>query len=385
MPRHALTPKLAEILASALIYAGRYRDAREVAQFVTGDAHELLLARIERRTGDYAPALSRLDRIAARGFEAAILRADLFYIDARYDEMRVALEECAASTEEERAQLAYQRALLAFELHEPIDDQPPPSHYLASRLATYLCSRDDLDAAAGHAAQSLERARCETERIDAALDRVYILFTAGAWAEARDEALRALALVEETQGDRAGGGILFILAYLAADDGHWTHAAQRLHRLRHFYRGTGDDKRLRELDLIAAHLDFSRGRFSDAARSAQAIIDSVLFSPQIREAASLILDEIDWIEAAENYVYGAVPPTLEEQLRSVHGRLVFVAEIFQLLSAAPDYIREELLSPPSAQAAARFCVDAAADVRRLMSALPVGFKDWTLPAAGHSK
>jgi DNA-binding NtrC family response regulator len=299
MPRYALTPKLAQMLASALIDAGRYRDAREAAQTVTGDAHELLLARIERRTGDYAPALARLNRIAARGFEAAILRADLLYIDSRYSEIRQALEECVASTDEERAQLAYLRALLAFEMREPAGDRPPPSHYLAARLATYIASRDDLNAAAGHAADSLERARCETERIDAALDRVYILFTAGEWAVARDEALRTLALIEETQGDRAGGGILFILAYLAADDGQWTHASQRLNRLRHFYRGTRDDKRLRELDMIAAHLDFSRGRFGDAVRSAQAIVDSALFSPQIREAAALILDEIDWIEGRD--------------------------------------------------------------------------------------
>jgi len=298
MPRHALKPKLAEILASALIRSGRYRDARDVAQIVTGDARELLLARIERRTGDYAPALARLNRIT-RGFEAALLRADLLYIDSRYDEMRDALSECVPESDEERAQLAYQCALLAFETREAIGEQPPANHYLAARLATYVASRDDLESAAAHAADSLQQARCETERIDAALDRVYILFTAGSWSAARDEALRTLALVEETQGDRAGGGILFILAYLAADDGHWTHAAQRLNRLRHFYRGTGDDKRLRELDLIAAHLDFSRGRFADAVRSAQAIVDSTLFSPQIREAAALILDEIDWIEGRE--------------------------------------------------------------------------------------
>src|SRR3954451_2185225 len=298
-PRHALTPPLAQTLASALIENGRYRDAREVAQIVTGDAHELLLARIERRTGDYGPALARLDRIAVRGFEAAIVRADLLYIDSRYDEMRAVLAECNPANDEERAQLAYQRALLAFEMREPIDEQPPSDHYLAARLATYLASRNDLEAAARHAADSLQRARSETERIDAALDRVYILFTAGAWPAARDEALRTLALIEETQGDRAGGGILFILAYLAADDGQWTHAAQRLQRLRHFYRGTGDDKRLRELDMIAAHLDFSRGRFADAVRTAQAIVDSSSFSPQIREAAALILDEIDWMEGRD--------------------------------------------------------------------------------------
>ncbi|HEX3579146.1 MAG TPA: sigma 54-interacting transcriptional regulator [Thermoanaerobaculia bacterium] len=299
MPRHALTPKLAEALASALIQNGRYRDAREVAQIVTGDAHELLLARIERRTGDYAPALARLDRIAKPGFAATVLRADLLYIDSRYDEMRAALANCEPQDDEERAQLSYQRALLAFETGERNDDQPPASHYLASRLATYIASRNDLDAAARHASDSLARSRCATERIDAALDRVYIAFTAGAWSAARDEALRALALIEETQGDRAGGGILFILAYLAADDGQWTHATQRLNRLRHFFRGTGDDRRLRELDMIAAHLDFSRGRFSDAARSAQAIVDSALVSPQIREAAALILDETDWIEGRD--------------------------------------------------------------------------------------
>ena len=115
------------------------------------------------------------------------------------------------------------------------------------------------------------RARDVAERIDAALDRIYILFTAGAWPEARDEALRTLALVEETQGDRAAGGILFILAYLAADDGQWAQATQHIHRLRHFYRGTRDERRILELDLLAAHLDFSRGRFGDATRSAQAI------------------------------------------------------------------------------------------------------------------
>src|SRR3954471_7173750 len=121
MPRHALTPKLAESLASALIQNGRYRDARDVAQIVTGDAHELLLARIERRTGDYAPALARLNRIT-RGFDAAILRADLLYIDSRYDEMRDALAECTPDNDEERAQLAYLRALLAFETREAIGE-----------------------------------------------------------------------------------------------------------------------------------------------------------------------------------------------------------------------------------------------------------------------
>jgi DNA-binding NtrC family response regulator len=296
MPRHALTPKLAETLSRALIDAGRYRDARDIAHIVTGDARELLLAKIERRLGDYGPALARLDRMPARPFEAGLLRADLLYLESRYDDMREALAACVPATEEDHAQLAYQRALLAFETGAANDERLPADHYLEARLATYLAlSRNDLDAAARHAGGSLDRARCVAERIDAALDRIYILFTAGAWLEARDEALHTLALVEETQGDRAAGGILFILTYLAADDGQWAHATQRLHRLRHFFRGTGDERRLRELDLLAAHLDFSRGRFAEAVRAAQVIMEADV-SAQIREAAALILDEIDWIE-----------------------------------------------------------------------------------------
>ncbi len=299
LPRHALTPTLAELLVRALIDGGRYRDARGASQIVTGDARALLEASIERRMGDYGPALARLDRMAVRPFEAELLRADLFYLESRYDDMRVALDACVPSTDEDHAQLAYQRALLAYETRLAGNDAPPPDHYLAARLATYLAlSRGDLAAAAHHAADSLDRARCVAERIDAALDRIYILFTAGSWPEARDEALRTLALVEETQGDRAAGGILFILTYLAADDGHWAHAAQQLQRLRHFFRGTGDERRLRELDLLSAHLDFSRGRFAEAVRAAQAIVDADV-APQLREAAALIIDEIDWMEGRD--------------------------------------------------------------------------------------
>lgn len=300
IPRQGLTPKLAQTLASALIDSGRYRDARDVVLVLTDDARELLLARIERRTGDYGPALARLERIPSRTFDHEVLRAELLYLQSRYDDMRHALAACIPASEEDAARLAYLRALLTHETQSAADHgneaEPPSGHYFASRLATYrAASGHRFDEAAQHAAASLARARNVAERIDAALDRIYIFFTAGAWPEARDEALRTLALVEETQGDRAAGGILFILAYLAADDGQWAHAGQHIHRLRHFYRGTNDDRRLLELDLLAAHLDFSRGRFGDAMRTAQAIADSSL-TPQMREAATLILDEIDWIE-----------------------------------------------------------------------------------------
>jgi len=304
IPRHALTPKLARTLASALIERGRYRDARDIVLLLTEDVRELFLARIERRLGDYSPARSRLERITNRTFDHDALRIELLHLESRYDDMREALAACTPPQgEEERARLAYLRALHAHETGaqtDPVDDaELPADHYFTSRLATYrAASRQDFDDAAGHAVKSFARARDAAERIDAALDRVYILFTAGAWQEAREEALRTLALVEETQGDPAAGGILFILAYLAADDGQWAHAAQHIHRLRNFFRGTSDDRRLLETELLVAHLDFSRGRFSDAMRSAQFIADSN-FTAQMREAAALILDEIDWMERRE--------------------------------------------------------------------------------------
>src|SRR5262249_60540 len=117
----------------------------------------------------------------------------------------------------------------------------------------------------------------------------------GRWDETRVAAMEALAMVEEMQGDRAASGILFTLAYLCADDGQWAHAAQRLSRLRHFFGATRDERRLLELELIAAHPDFSHRRFVEARRQASLILNAGL-SPQITEAAALILDEIDWIE-----------------------------------------------------------------------------------------
>ena len=63
-----LSPRLAETLSRSLIACGRYRDAAAVAP------QELLLAHVDRRSGDYETALMRLDRIAEKTFDAGILR-----------------------------------------------------------------------------------------------------------------------------------------------------------------------------------------------------------------------------------------------------------------------------------------------------------------------
>jgi DNA-binding NtrC family response regulator len=281
VPRAVLTPTLASRYAHALVDGGRYRDARDVA---SGD--ELVLARVERRVGDYATALVRLERMPP-SFETNLLRAELLRLLERDDEALRALDACIPTTAEERARLDYERGL------QGIDVALPRDHYLFTRLATYHAQPED---AAALAAESHARARTAIERIDASLDRLFAVFSAGRWDEARAVAVEALQEVEETQGDRAAGGILFTLAYLAADDAQWAHASRRIARLRHFYTTTRDALRLSELELLTAHLDFCRGRFADARRAATAVYGERRAHDQIREAAALILDELDWLE-----------------------------------------------------------------------------------------
>ena len=273
------TPALASLYAHALVDCGRYRDAREVAN---GD--EWVLARVERRTGDYATALRHVERIEPRTIEAELLRIEVLWLLDRDEDALRALD----ASDQEDVRVLYERGV------HGADVVLPPEHYLAKRLETYRAlERQDYDGAARLAAEAHARARCMTERIDASLDRLYATFSSGDWDAARAVAVEALQEVEETQGDRAAGVILFTLAYLAADAGQWAHAAQRIARLRQFYAATRDELRLRDLNLLTAHLDFCRGRFAEAKRSAAAVFDARGIPAQIREAAALILDQVD--------------------------------------------------------------------------------------------
>ncbi len=288
-PVQTLTPLLADNLASALIDTGRYLEARRVT------TNELLIARCERRTGDYAHALERLERMERRNFEAMLLHSDLLFVEGRYEEALAALSDCEPRNEKEHAQLSYQRAVLANEAGMSFAGRIDDPYWLA-RHETYRAIRHrDVDAALTSTSISLQLASTVPDRIDVYLDRVFVLFTAGKWKETRAEAMNALSLIEETEGDRAAGGILYTLAYLAADDGQWAHAAHHIERLQRFYTQVGDEQRLHELDLLRAHLDFSRGRFETASIEALSALDGGL-SGQMREAANLILDEIALIE-----------------------------------------------------------------------------------------
>jgi DNA-binding NtrC family response regulator len=282
LPRRVLSSPLAKTLTRALIKAARYRDAREIAALIDDDDRELAFAFIERRIGDYAPALARLERISGEAADA--LRAEILAVLRRDDEAAELIG---------RTSNTYLRALLRGE------DVAIAAPYFAARLATYRAlETNDVALALEHITASLAAANCVIHRIDAQLDRVYTLFHAGRWAEARAAALEALALVAETQGDRAGGGLLFLLAYLCADDGQWAHAAQRIERLRHFYGATNDARHLAELELLAAHLDFSRGRFDAAHRAATALL-ARKNDASIAAAAALIVDEVDFLRGRE--------------------------------------------------------------------------------------
>jgi len=278
VPLSILTPPLARRYAHALVDGGRYRDAREIAALLEGDDREYLLARVERRTGDYATALARLERMAP-----ALLHAEVLRLLQRYEDAARVLDAC-----EESEQREYERAILNIDAERDVDRSWVNGSYLSSRFATYLAlNRGDFAEAVAMATESHRLARCTTERIDASLDRVFATFSAGDWKAARIAAVEALQEVEETQGDRAAGGILFTLAYLAADDGQSAHASQRISRPHHYYGGTSDELRLQELPLLSAHLDFSRGKLADAKRAATAVLN--IGSAQIREAAALNL------------------------------------------------------------------------------------------------
>ncbi len=304
LPGRALTasPRLASRYAGALFRAARYSDARALVDALEASDRDLVLASIERRTGDYASSLSRLERMP-RTCQSDLLRAEILSVQRREKEAAELLRTSVASNDEERIRLGYARCLAGAAADESwMELSSPPAGYYAARLKTYRAlDAGDIEAALRAVSVALAASTSVVERVDVLMDQVFALFSAGRWAEARRAALEALAVVEETQGDRAAGGLLFLLAYLAADDGQWAHASQRIGRLRHFYGGTRDERHLGELDLLNAHLEFSRGRFEASRRVALPLVSPAQDEP-IRVAAALIIDEADWLAGRETVV-----------------------------------------------------------------------------------
>jgi DNA-binding NtrC family response regulator/tetratricopeptide (TPR) repeat protein len=301
LPASTLSPRLARVLAHAYVDSGRYRDASLLAPILEREEREFLLARCDRRAGDYDTALTRLDRLASPTFPAQILRCEILRVAARFGEAWVVLSNVTPATDEEFVHAAYETSLLGLEVDQAYDlAWTDRDHYLAARFLTYRALTDsDFASAEQLARDALRLARSPIERIDAWLDLVFATFSAGRWSETRTRALEALSVIEETQGDRAAAGILFTLTYLAADEGQWQSAESMLRRLRHYYTAVRDSSRLFELKVLDAHLMFSRGTFAEARRLAVEVLERPRLLPQVREAAALIIDEVHSIEHAD--------------------------------------------------------------------------------------
>ncbi|HVS30485.1 MAG TPA: sigma 54-interacting transcriptional regulator [Thermoanaerobaculia bacterium] len=299
LPLRSVPPPLAGTLATALIECGRYREAAEVDH-----AGEGIQARVDRRRGEYTTALSRLERKTGRDFTAQRLLCELLRLAHRFDDAAAAASALRPHTVEEELGKSYEQALIALERGDPPDTLwLVPGEYHSLRFETYRALRtDDFDSAAAFAGDAVLAARSTIERIDAWLDRVFTSFSAGRWSETRTLALEALTVIDDAPGDRAAAAILYTLAYLAADDAQWRVAEHLISRLRQHYGGSDRDERLAEANLLEAHLDFCRGRFAEAHRCASAVLEVPKLAPQIREAAALIVDEIEWIRGRE------VPP-----------------------------------------------------------------------------
>ena len=295
-----------------LIRSGRYVSARELSANLPHPMREFLLASCQRRLGHYGAALDLMDQIQPndRDFENWLLRGELLRLCDRFEESREAFSQAAVlgHSTQDKLRLGYERSMLSFDTGQaPSEawlDLAAGPNYWCERYRTYraLSSRD-YSAAQSASERALAMAGSISEKVDAALDLMNTRFLAGEWNAARREARTALILLEETEGDRAAGGVLFTLSYLCADEGLFQEAERKIERLRHFYRATGDHRRLNEIDLLTGHLAFSRGDWDEARRMGEAVLRG-RFGEEIIEAARIMLDELDLIVGKDTPLRG---------------------------------------------------------------------------------
>jgi len=292
-------------LADGLLATGAYLELKRLAIRFSPVERQLTLARAERRLGGYEDALRHLSEIPAgeETFDSLLLNSELLRISGKSEEARARLDQVRAiagqfdDDDERRERFIFEDALLSLESgHKPADAALLAKPYFNARVAFYQAvAAREYEMAVSFANESIEASESIAEKIDATLDLVYALFVSGAWDLARREALRGLALTEETEGDRGAGGFLFTYGYLCADEGLWSEASDSIERLRQFYDSTGDLRRVSEIDLLAAQLFLGKGDLLLARRYATLISEGT-FTPDILSAAHLILDEAEWLE-----------------------------------------------------------------------------------------
>lgn len=294
---------LAVMRAENLMNSGAYRSALELVDELPAPRARLVAARACRRLGRYDDALEILEATEL-SFHSALLAGVLHRLKGDLDRAAVsfASAETGAADESDRIRLEFERSILA------IDRGAKPKTvwkrkaqnlcpWLVARFDVYQSlARDQYGGAAEKAEEAIELSPGLAESIDAHVDLVFARFMAGEWGEASVAAREALQIIEETEGDRAGGGLLYTLAYLSADEGRWRESEALLRKLESFYEENRDERRKRELDLIRAQMALGRLDYTEARRAATRV-ESCDVS-EIRYAAKLILDEVDWIEGS---------------------------------------------------------------------------------------
>lgn len=293
------SPDVSLLLASSLCEQGRYEDARSMISEADCDAARSLHARIDRRLGRYRAALETLSTMAVLSSADWCLRGELQRLTNDYATAAESLATAAslARTRGDAMACEFERRLLAIDRGSSpaVAEASVGSPYLDARLVSYAAgARGDYRVAIDAATEAAAHAKTLPEEIDARLDLLFAAFASGDWNAARAEARRCLAAIEETQGDRAAGGVLFTLAYLCAEVGQTAEARRHVDRLRQFYAASEDRQREKELDLLSAQIALAEFRFADAGRAACSVADNAP-AKLIREAAAVILCELQWL------------------------------------------------------------------------------------------
>ena len=296
-------PNLATLRAEELLARGAYRSAAELVDGLPSSSARLTAARACRRLGRYGDALAILET-SEPTFATSLVGGVVHRLEGDLDlaDDAFAIAESLAEDDSERIRLEFERSLLAIDRGRKAEigwkkKAAKTFPWLVARFDVYQAlDHGHYAEAAEHASRAIEHSPSLHERIDAHVDRVFAWFMAGDWNRAAADAREALALIEETEGDRAGGGVLFTLAYLSADEGRWRESEALLRKLESFYDRNRDERRKKELDLIRAQLALGRLDYVEARRTA-ARAESC-DATEIRYAAKLVLDELDWIEGS---------------------------------------------------------------------------------------
>jgi len=275
--------------------SGRYRDAAVDASAMKTRKVEAE-AMLERRLGKYSAALARLTSSTGNPVRLT-LRGELERLTGDSAASRKTLQQAlsSATSEFDRANALFALALLEIDTGRPAETDGLDDYQRARVSAYGALGALDFESARRESARAIELSRCTIEKIDSSLDLLYALFLEGNWEEARHHARATLALVEETDGDRAIAGVLLTLGYLCADSGQFDDASSMAERLRKHFAGAEDFKRLREVDLLHAQIALGRCEFLEATRRA-ASLDSSEVETEIREAAAIVLDEAAWCQ-----------------------------------------------------------------------------------------